>query len=179
MVRLLFLFLILAGPATADAWDVARAPGAVLLMRHEAAPGSGDPATVVIGDCTTQRNLSDAGRAAAIETGKAIRAAGIALTLVATSQWCRTRDTARLLDVAPVEDWPELNSTFNGQGDVAAQRERVLRRLAGLPPGTHPLLVTHQVNISALTGLALRSGEIAVVRIEAGGGVEMLGRIDP
>ena len=33
--------------------------GYVLLMRHTLAPGVGDPQRFRLGDCTTQRNLSD------------------------------------------------------------------------------------------------------------------------
>jgi hypothetical protein len=38
--------------------------------------------------------------------------------------------------------------------------------------------VTHQVNITALTGIAPRSGEGIIVRIEKGG-AEVLGRLPP
>ncbi len=34
----------------------------VVLLRHAIAPGTGDPANFQINDCSTQRNLSDAGR---------------------------------------------------------------------------------------------------------------------
>jgi hypothetical protein len=39
-----------------------REPGAVLLIRHALAPGIGDPDNFRLGDCATQRNLSEAGR---------------------------------------------------------------------------------------------------------------------
>jgi hypothetical protein len=42
--------------------------------------------------------------------------------------------------------------------------------------GGRPLVVTHQVNISALTGQGTRSGEVLVVR-HAGDRLEVLGRI--
>src|SRR5688500_7907750 len=45
------------------AWTLLKAGGQVVLMRHAATtPGSGDPAGFRLGDRSTQRNLSDAGR---------------------------------------------------------------------------------------------------------------------
>jgi len=39
--------------------------------------------------------------------------------------------------------------------------------------------VTHQVNISALTNAPTASGEGAVLRAAPGGGIEVLGRLQP
>ena len=52
------------------------------------------------------------GREQAREIGAAIRAAGVTVDRALTSQWCRCRDTAWLLDLGPVEDLPVLNSFF-------------------------------------------------------------------
>ncbi|HBS77726.1 MAG TPA: histidine phosphatase family protein, partial [Pseudomonas sp.] len=43
------------------AWTALREGRAVLLMRHALAPGTGDPPGFVLEDCTTQRNLDQAG----------------------------------------------------------------------------------------------------------------------
>ena len=51
------------------------------------------------------------------------------------------------------------------------------RRLARADPAQKLLLVTHQVNISALTGRSTRSGEVLVIRVGPDGGVETLGSI--
>ena len=50
-------------------WSAIRTGTAFAIMRHALAPGTGDPETVVIGDCTTQRNLSGDGRAQSREIG--------------------------------------------------------------------------------------------------------------
>jgi hypothetical protein len=39
------------------------------------------------------------------------------------------------------------------------------------------VLVTHQVNITALTGVFPASGEIVVLRLEPGGGYAVAGRL--
>jgi len=39
------------------------------------------------------------------------------------------------------------------------------------------MIVTHQVNITALTGRAVASGEIFVLEVDPSGGVDVLGEI--
>ena len=96
-------------------------------MRHALAPGTGDPAGFALGDCSTQRNLDDRGRAQARRTGQALREAGVTFDHVWTSQWCRARDTAELLDMGEVVEKPPLNSFFAGQGDRARQTAETRR----------------------------------------------------
>jgi phosphohistidine phosphatase SixA len=179
MLRIVLLLLALfTAPVRADDWDAARADGAILLMRHATAPGTGDPEGFRIGDCATQRNLSNEGRAQARATGAAIREAGLAITHVLTSQWCRCRDTAQLMSLGPVEEWPSLNSFFEDRTTANAQTAQTLARLSALPAGARPILVTHQVNISALTGVVPGSGEIIVAELR-NGALTATGRIAP
>jgi hypothetical protein len=53
-----------------------------------------------------------------------------------------------------------------------------LARLAALPEEAIALLVTHQVNITALTGIVPQSGEIIVTR-RGGGALTVVGRLPP
>ena len=75
-----------------------------------------------------------------------IRAAGVTVDRILTSRWCRCRDTARFLDLSPVEDLPALNSFFrNRDRDRADPQTAELRQfLLGLQPGKTVVLVTHQ-----------------------------------
>ncbi|MCB1957595.1 MAG: histidine phosphatase family protein [Rhodocyclaceae bacterium] len=156
------LFAMLAGAACADG-SVALAelavPGRVLVLRHASAPGFGDPPEFRIDDCGTQRNLDEGGRAQAGTLGARLRAAGIHRARVFSSQWCRCLETARLLDIGPVEALPALNS-FYQRSDQRQDRLQALRAfLADQPVDGPPLvLVTHQVTISALTDRATPSG---------------------
>src|SRR5215213_10115288 len=72
--------IVAVTPAAADAsvaWDALRKGGYVALMRHADAPGgAGDPAGFKLDDCSTQRNLSERGRAEAVAMGAQIRANG-------------------------------------------------------------------------------------------------------
>ncbi|MGR3697208.1 MAG: histidine phosphatase family protein [Roseovarius sp.] len=162
---LLTIWLLMAvNLALAAELSALKAPGVVALMRHALAPGTGDPAAFRLGDCATQRNLDARGRAQAQETGAALRAAGITFDQVWSSRWCRARDTARLMDMGEVVEKPPLDSFYAGQGDPEGQTEATLRMIDALPETARVLIVTHQVNITALTGLGVGSGEIIVTR---------------
>lgn len=178
-MRILALCLtLLAVPVQADPMVAAAQPGAILLMRHATAPGTGDPADMRLGDCGTQRNLSDGGRAEARAIGDRFRAAGIAFDRILSSEWCRTTETARLLNLGPVTPFPAANSFFADRSNADRQTAEVLDYLAALPEHERVLIVTHQVNISALTGITPRSGEIVITR-RSGDGLEVLDRLPP
>ena len=172
MTRLLFSLasmaaLILPPATTAADARFARPsePGIVAIVRHAHAPGTGDSASFALDDCATQRNLDARGRQQAREIGAAIRAAGATVDRVLTSQWCRCRDTARLLGLGPVEVLPALNSFFRNPARADRQTADLRQFLFGLPPEETAILVTHYVNIRALTGLAVASGEVVLLRI--------------
>jgi broad specificity phosphatase PhoE len=161
---------VLANTGAREFWSRAQAGGCVMLMRHAATePGIGDPPEFRLGDCRTQRNLSAEGRAFSVALGRRMAAQGVRLDAVFSSAWCRCVDTARLaFDAHPQLNarsavWPALNSFFQGQGDEATQTAAVLARLRQTPP-RNTLLVTHQVNISALTGQGTAMGEVLLCR---------------
>lgn len=172
---LTLLFTLLPTLALANDWDALSEPGAVAIMRHALAPGGGDPANFDIADCTTQRNLDDRGRDQARAIGAALRDRGFTFDRVLTSQWCRCRDTATLLDVGPVTEAPALNSFFQDRSTSDAQTADA-QGIISATEGTL-MMVTHQVNITALTGVFPSSGEIIVIRA-TDTGVEVLGKIE-
>ena len=75
----LVMLLMFATSASAkqSGWEALKNGTAFVVMRHALAPGTGDPANFRIGDCSTQRNLSDVGRQQARETGELFKAKGI------------------------------------------------------------------------------------------------------
>lgn len=159
------------------AWAALRA-GGIVVFRHANAPGVGDPAGMRLGDCSTQRNLDAEGRAQARRIGARLREQGVAVGQVWSSQWCRTRETAELLGAGAVSEQPAFNSFFSDRsrvpGQTAAARELLL---AWRGPGAL-VVVTHQVNISALTDGATASGEGVVLR-RVGNRLEPVGQILP
>jgi phosphohistidine phosphatase SixA len=162
----------------AGLWEALRLGGHVALLRHAIAPGTGDPAAFMLGDCSTQRNLSDTGRAQAERIGARFRANGIERAMVFSSQWCRCLETARLLRLGPVNDLPVLNSFFLRDGRRARQTEALKNWLSRRDLGSVLILVTHQVNITALTGVYPSSGELVVIRRSENGGISVAGSIE-
>jgi phosphohistidine phosphatase SixA len=158
--------------------DALAARGTHVILRHARAPGTGDPPGFRLGDCATQRNLDDRGRAQARRLGEALRGTGAAFDTVLTSQWCRCRDTADLLGLGPVTAEPALNSFFAGRGDRTAQTA-ALRDLLRRSADRRLVLVTHQVNITALTGSGVASGEAFAIRMGDGNRAEVVSRFLP
>lgn len=164
--------------AESSAWDALEAGGHVALIRHADAPGTGDPPNFVLEDCSTQRNLSSGGQAQAARLGAAFRDHGVSVDQVLTSGWCRCIETATIA-FGTAEVWPPLNSFFRDVGTEAAQTAEVRARVAAWDgPGTL-VLVTHQVNITALTDIFPAAGEIVVLAPAAGRGFgfSIVGRV--
>lgn len=171
------LFALAGGAATAaDPWETLRSGKAFVLLRHATAPGTGDPPGMRIGACDTQRNLSAEGRAQAARIGRLFRDKGIRQASVFSSQWCRCLDTAALLELGPVSEQPLLNSFFggraNGREQTEALRGWLMRSRTDLPR----VLVTHQVNITGLTSVVPRSGELVIATIGTDGAVSVVAR---
>lgn len=170
-----------SGAAAADAWPELTQPGTIVLFRHATAPGIGDPANFKLNDCPTQRNLDDKGRAEARKLGEQFRSRQINVGAVLTSQWCRTRDTAHLaFGKEAVKDEPAFNSFFSRSAGISetqtAQARTILSRWRG--PGAL-VVVTHQVNITALTGMSATSAEGVVVRPAPDGSLKVVGSVTP
>lgn len=93
----LALLLPTAGRADTALVEALREGGLVIFLRHaETGPPHPDNANAALGDCTTQRNLSEAGRAQAEAIGEAFRALAIPIGAVRASPFCRTLETAVL-----------------------------------------------------------------------------------
>jgi phosphohistidine phosphatase SixA len=152
--------------------------GHVALMRHARAPGTGDPADFRLDDCSSQRNLDQAGRDQARRTGQAFRDRGVEIGRALSSQWCRCLETARLLALGEVQPFAPLNSFFGDRAQEPGQSEAVRALLAQADAaGPSLIMVTHQVNITALTGVFARSGEIVVLRLGGPDIFETIGSI--
>lgn len=166
-----------AGAPTGSDW-ASLVSGTIVLMRHADAPGVGDPVGFKLGDCSTQRNLDEKGRAQARRIGEAFGRQSVKVATVISSQWCRTRETAELAFPGQVKDDARFNSFFGDSSQAPDQTSAALAVLrAWRGPGVL-VVVTHQVNITALTGVVPVSGEGVVVR-PSQGGITVLGRLKP
>jgi len=180
LVLLASLFPQHASARDLAVWDKLKGTnprGYVLLMRHALAPGVGDPVNFKLGDCTTQRNLSAEGRQDARDIGDWIKRREVPIYRVESSRWCRARETAELLGIGAVRANKNLDSLFTevdpiGDPKTAKIRKRIIdhRQKNGLL-----VMVGHFVNVSALTGVGLESGEGVLVRANSKGEIKVIG----
>lgn len=176
---MLLLAACLAPAAWADEalWAKLKAGGNVVLMRHASTgEGRGEPRGFKLGDCATQRNLSDAGREEARLLGRLFKFRAINLAPIRSSQWCRCQETARLAFGEEPEPWPLLNSLHvqpDREFDLAAEVDALA---AKVKPPYNAVLVTHDFNIRALTGISPKEAELIVAR-SVGGKLEVIGRL--
>ena len=152
-------------------------------MRHAATDGNaGDPPEFRLGDCATQRNLSQAGRDEARRVGARLKAERVPIAQVLTSPWCRCRETA-MLAFGKAEDWEALSSTFAMPERETEFSERVRKRIGNYSTRKlmhgNIVMVTHNVNIAALTKLSVAPAEIVVVRPDGCCGLRVVTRIAP
>jgi phosphohistidine phosphatase SixA len=160
-------------------WQQLKRGEALAFIRHSYAPGTSDPPGFVLRDCSTQRNLSEDGRIQARRIGDFFRAQGIKDALVYSSQWCRCLETANLLGLGTVEELPALNSFFEEPVKGPEQTSEIRAFISKLVRKVPVIMVTHQVNITALTGVVPSSGEIIILQKEKNGLGKLLGRFIP
>lgn len=152
-------------------WKALRIGGHTILMRHALAPGTFDPPGFKPGDCSTQRNLSDEGRAQAKALGEMLTTMRVVVGTVRSSEWCRCVDTAKLAFGAnKVQTYPALNSPVQLTPEQRKANADVVRKdIQNFSPRTSPartnqVFVTHMFNIQDITGESAAEGEILVMR---------------
>jgi len=160
-----------------DKLNASSAKGYVLLLRHSLAPGVGDPENFKLGDCSTQRNLSQEGRNDASEIGAWIKRQKVKIYRVESSRWCRARQSAELLDIGKVKLNKNLDSLFRESNleshpKTLKTKQQIIshRNKKGLL-----VLVGHYVNIAALVGVGVDSGEGVIVKANKNGVIKVLG----
>ena len=137
--------------------------GKVVFLRHALAPGNGDPNHFDLGSCATQRNLDEEGRLQATRIGERLRDRQIRFAAVYSSEWCRCRETAKLLNMGEVTQLRALNSFYEHHFSRDELLPALEEMLFDVESGDAPILmVTHFVTISAVTGKAVNSGDLVV-----------------
>jgi phosphohistidine phosphatase SixA len=169
-------------PAAAADDEVARLlreGGAVIAFRHALAPGTFDPPGFTPGVCSTQRNLSDEGRAQARRIGDWFRQRGLKPSRVRSSPWCRCLDTATLAFGA-VEPWAALGSPHGTAETTNAASLQALQQALRAASAERPRFeawVTHQFVLNRLVETSTTSGEGLVLRADGSGTPKVLARL--
>ena len=157
------------------------AGGVVLALRHARAPGTFDPPGFRLGDCSTQRNLDEAGRTQSRQLGAWFRARGLVPARVRSSPWCRCVDTATLA-FGPPETWAALGSPRGSTETTSAEHQRALRQAlqaARGQAGRFEVWVTHMFVLADLVGGGVDSGEGLVLQADDAGRPQVLARLKP
>src|SRR5262249_11527149 len=127
--------------------------------------------------CSTQRNLTDEGRAQATRIGEAFRAHNIVIDRVLSSPWCRCIETARLAFDSTPEKSPALANLFGRQENRDSQIADLRKLVSGFGGRGNLVLVSHGSTIVALTGVSPEPAEMVVVKPDGGGNFSVVGRL--
>jgi phosphohistidine phosphatase SixA len=159
-----------------------KAGGNVIFIRHAASEKDfADQVSAVMGDCSTQRTLSEAGWQQARAIGQAFDQLQIPVGEIYSSEYCRAWQTADLafgdyrktpdLNFEPAEDYSDEQ--------IAAMRARMTPHLAAKPrDGVNTVLVGHDDPFEAATGIYPEPMGVAyVVRPDGPGGFTIVADI--
>jgi phosphohistidine phosphatase SixA len=167
--------------------EALRAGGYNIYFRHAATEWSQQDHINAAGDWTScdpakVRQLADSGRRTAAAVGDAIRALQIPVASVLASPYCRTVETARLLQLGEVETTTDIMNMrvagyFGGTEAIAASARR---RLSTPPPaGTNTILVAHGNVLVNATSVYPQEAEGVVFQPDGNGSYAVAARISP
>jgi phosphohistidine phosphatase SixA len=170
-----------------DAVEKLRQGGYVVYLRHTQTDSKTEDRDLSdMSNCANQRVLSTVGRENATKLGEAFRALAIPLGDVITSQFCRAKDTARLMNLEITKETADLNND-SGEPFVtkeeSARRGAALRKLLATAParGKNTLIVGHVPNVRNALSLeyaTMKEGEVALFTAKGGEpGFELVTRI--
>lgn len=157
--------------------------GHVIYIRHATTEiDYADQVDAVMGDCSTQRVLSEAGWQEARSIGESFEALEIPIAEVMSSEYCRAWQTADLafgrynknadFNFLPFADYTEEQ--------VDVMRERVSPYLSAVPEEGNTVIVAHDDPFEAATGIYPEPQGVAyVIRPMAEDGFELLARVTP
>ena len=184
-IRTAFISLLLLTLSTftlaadSSVWQSVIDDKSIIIMRHALAPGTGDPENFQLRQCSTQRNLSETGRQQAKSIGANFKKHGIVDAQIYSSQWCRCLDTATEMNIGTLKELPLLNSFYTNREAGPAQIKKLKQWLKNRSDDQPIVLVTHQVVITALTGVYPASGEAVIFQLTDDSDIEVLGSVAP
>jgi phosphohistidine phosphatase SixA len=162
-----------------------RKGGYVLYMRHGETGQDSDQPNLQFNDCSTQRNLSESGRQAAVKLGAVMSELQIPIGKpVLASPFCRTRETARLaFGRDNVRTDPLGYSIYRLSGSVTpAEQQATLASLTTaleqIPQaGVNTVIIAHSFPPGVGLGEISPLGTVVVKPGGAGKGYQIVGRI--
>jgi phosphohistidine phosphatase SixA len=150
-----------------------RAGGHVILLRHGATfSNQADTDPFKLADVAEQRNLNEKGKELARKFGEAIRAAGVPVGRVYTSQFNRAYETAVLAGFKNIGTTVDLSEGgLVVTPDENNRRAKALRDMLAKAPdaGQNDILITHKPNIIDALGkdwFDVKEGEASIFKPE-------------
>jgi phosphohistidine phosphatase SixA len=137
-------------------------------------------------NCQTHRNLSQAGRSQAEAIGTALRTLDIPIGQVLSSEYCRTVETAELMNIGSVQTTDRLNGARSWESSTEGTgREQLVaatRQLLATPPdsGVNTILVSHTHNFENPAHPVLdeiAEGEAAIFQPDGNGAFTLVARM--
>jgi phosphohistidine phosphatase SixA len=162
--------------------DAMKDGGVVLYIRHTQTESDyADQIDATLGDCSTQRVLSEAGWSDARRIGKALQDLDLDIVEVISSEYCRAWQTADLafgaytknaaLNFEPAETYTDAQ--------FSDMRDRVTPLLSAPTHGVR-VIVGHDDPFEAATGIYPEPQGVAfLIRPDGTGDFEVLGQIKP
>ena len=193
-----FVLLCLSAMAAKPLWaqdqlsgkalvDALRQGGHNIYFRHAATDWSQSDQVAAKGDwksCepTKMRQLSAEGRMVAQRIGKAIRLLGIPVGRVFSTEYCRTRETARYMELGPVT--PTLAIMNMRAAEFVGGRNAVIeraRRALSAPPreGTNTVFVAHGNLMQAVSGAYTGEAGAAIFFPQGNGEFRIVAQLNP
>ena len=169
LIKIIIFLLIyfntsLIANSNEDLQNILSESGKLIFIRHAYAPGSGDPNNFDILNCTSQRNLNNAGIEQAKNIGKFFLKNNIESNIVLSSEWCRCKQTAKHA-FKKYETKIFLNSFYgkkfaHKKSNQINELKNYIKKWDGK---SNLIFVTHYVVILEILNLPVSSGEIVVV----------------
>ena len=167
--------------------EALRNGGYKIYFRHAATDWTQHDQVSQAGDWTScdpgrMRQLSEPGRQTAAAIGDALRRLDIPIGQVLASPYCRTVETARLMNLGPVETTTDIMNMrvaefFGGSSAIA---EHTRRRLSMLPQkAVNTILVAHGNVLVTATGVYPQEAEAIVFEPQGNGSFTFIARILP
>ena len=164
-----------------------RQGGYIIYFRHAATDWSQDDYVTADGKWTScdpdrMRQLSDQGRLVARQIGAAIRRLKIPIGHILSSEYCRTRETAQLMNLGPVR--PTRTIMNMRVADMVGGREAVIeraRRELGKKPDkrTNTIIVAHGNLMQAATGAYAGEAGAGIFEPQGDGQFQIVAQIVP
>ncbi len=171
-------------PATRETLTQLRRGGFTLYLRHANTDNSKPDRlpSVDLNDCSTQRPLTEEGRAMAARVGQAMQMARIPIQSIHISPMCRVKDTAAAafpgkrvqLDLRLMYT---ANLTDAQKAPIVANTRHLLSDPVG--SGSNRLVIAHAPNLMDLMGYFPKEATLVVFRPKGQAGFEYVASIPP